>query len=240
MLKDELRLGLNRGLYYGDGFFETIRAEFGEPLLFNFHTDRVKKACEFFKLSFPKNFQNKLYNQIIDLLKKNEQEEIAKVRVQFFRNGFGTYTPQSDEFSYIIESKKLEINRNKVLSAIIFHEQRLENSPIRNFKTSNALPYVFAADFASQNNKDLALLLNQNDEICEFQHSNIFFQLGNKIITPSLNSPCVDGVMRRKLILDFKKKGFELIERKINISELNTFEKCFASNSLIGLVKIIY
>lgn len=240
MLKDDLQLGLNRGLYYGDGFFETIRAEFGEPLLFDFHIDRVKKTCKFFKLSFPENFQNTLHNEISDLLKKNKLKETAKVRVQFFRSAFGTYAPQSDEFSYIIESKKLEVNQNKLLSAVIFYEQRLENSPIRNFKTSNALPYVFAADFASQNNKDLALLLNQNDEICEFQHSNIFFQLKNKIITPSLDSPCVDGVMRRKLILDFKKKDFELIERKINISELNTFEKYFASNSLIGLTNITF
>ena len=43
----------DRGFLYGDGFFETLRAEDGRVLFLDEHLSRLRASAQAFRLSFP-------------------------------------------------------------------------------------------------------------------------------------------------------------------------------------------
>ena len=80
-------------------------------------------------------------------------------------------------------------------------------SPLSNFKTGNALPYIMAALYATEHRLDDCLILNTHNRVCDSIHSNVFLVKGMKLITPPVNEGCVDGIMRQQILrLAFQNK----------------------------------
>ncbi|MGB0884599.1 MAG: branched-chain amino acid aminotransferase [Flavobacteriales bacterium] len=59
---------------------------------------------------------------------------------------------------------------------------------------------------------------------------NIFFRIGNKLVTPALNGSILPGITRNSLIQIAKRKGIELEERQIPLTEL---EEAYKKGELI-------
>jgi branched-subunit amino acid aminotransferase/4-amino-4-deoxychorismate lyase len=53
---------------------------------------------------------------------------------------------------------------------------------------------------AQEQNADEAIILNERDEVCEAASCNLFIVKDEQIFTPGLESGCLDGVFRKKLI----------------------------------------
>ena len=75
-----------------------------------------------------------------------------------------------------------------------------------------------------------ALMLDTDNKIAEATGANIFFISKGEIHTPIPDS-FLDGITRRTVIDLAKDLDLKIIERKIELSELNDFEQCFITGT---------
>ena len=231
----------NRGFKYGDGIFETIRTANKEPLFFKEHLTRLFYGMNLLKFDFENEiFGNKLYKSIILLLDANKHFSGARIRLTVFRNGEGLYTSETNDFSFLIESKELETNdfklNKKGIKIDIFKDIRLRYSEFSSIKTLNSLPYILAGNYKIKNKLDDCLLLNSTNVIVEAISSNLFLVKGNSIITPSLNEGGINGITKNIIIDIALSKRFTLIEdAQLRETDLLNADEVFLTNSISGI-----
>lgn len=236
---EELTLSLNnRGFFYGDGFFESVRVFNGKPFNFKNHLKRIRFALKILSLDI-KISEIDLLNTIEILLNKNNIIKGGRLKIVIYRESSGKYFADTDE-AYIfmqaelLTSNKFLINREG-LKLDWYEKERKAKTYISNIKTLNSLHYVLAAKYAQKNNLDDAILLNTDSRPIESSNSNIFFIKNNIIYTPKIQEGCVSGTMRA-LILSILKVQ-EISAEKTSI--LNADEIFLSSSMGIKWIKEI-
>ena len=225
---------------YGDGLFETMKIVKGDILLEDHHLERFFSGLETLRFKIPAFFTNqKISEQVKEVCKKNNCEELAKVRLSVSRGSGGLYDCD-DKISYLIESSPLEQNQDAFkesgLIIDIFPDARKSIDKFSNLKSANYLPYVMAAIWARENKLDDALVLNQHERICDATIANIFWVMDEKIFTPSLNEGCVAGVMRKKILeLPAPDSGFLVQESVFTENILLQADEVFLTNAITGI-----
>ncbi|MFY8128913.1 MAG: aminotransferase class IV [Chitinophagaceae bacterium] len=237
LLANELLISpSNRSFRYGDGFFETIKVKQGEILLKNFHEDRILKSLHTLKFTMPKLFSvYQIFSQIEQLVVKNKQQDLARVRLTFFRGDGGLYDAENYNPNYVIQSYQLtqtltELNTNGLVMG--FYKDGIK--PVDSFcniKNNSFLPYTMAALWAKENKLNDAIVLNSNNTIADTTIANIFIVKNNEIFTPKLEDACIAGVTRNFLI-----KNVPSIQQKsINEQDMLTADEVFVTNAIRGI-----
>ncbi len=232
----------NRAEKFGDGLFETIRFHNGKPLWSIFHFERLAlgmKQLKFDTSSFDYDFFCKLLEDI-----EISGDKDFRVRITFFREGQGLYTPEINTFTHFAEyaslaTDKYELNSNG-LSIGICEDVFITHSPISNLKTISALPYVLAGVEKKEKGWDDALILNQKGEVAEAVAANLFLVKESELFTPPLDSGCIAGVMRRNIINLAKLNSIPVYEKAISKEELYEADELFLTNAISGLRWVQY
>ena len=229
----------NRGLRYGDSFFETIKCHLGKPLYWEDHYFRISSSLLITKMNPPNHFSIESFKQFIEeLLQKNNLcFQSSRVKITFFRNSSGYYLPDENNTSYIIESESLvsdlyQINK-KGLNITFYRDNFISKGPLSNIKSSNRLINVVSSMYARENGCDDVLLINNNNHIVESSKGNIFIvNHSNNIITPPLEDGCINGVVRSVLL---REKRYHILEKSITFSDIMNAKEVFISNVITGL-----
>ena len=230
----------SRSFRYGDGIFETIRVSAGKIVLADAHFDRLFSGINLLRFEQPSFLTPEwLSRQIIELCKKNNHLQSARVRLVIFRGEGGLYDSQNHFPNHIIQSWALplspqQINENGWVIDI-FPGGRKSPDIFSNLKSNNYLLYAMGALFASQNHFNDCLLLNTYGRVCDSTMANIFCRIKNIIFTPALSEGCVAGVLRRHLVEKNKIGEYEIREREINISFLESADEVFLTNAIQGI-----
>ncbi|HEX6171461.1 MAG TPA: aminotransferase class IV [Chitinophagaceae bacterium] len=225
---------------YGDGLFETMKIVKGDILLEHYHLERLFSGLETLRFKLPAFFtKQKIGEQVKEVCKENNFEELARVRLSVSRGRGGLYDCD-DKISYLIESSPIEQNQDSFkgngLIIDIFPDARKSIDKFSNLKSANYLPYVMAAIWAKENKLDDALLLNQHERICDATIANIFWVKDEKIFTPSLSEGCVAGVMRKKILeLPTLDSGFLTQESVLTEDVLLQADEIFLTNAVTGI-----
>ena len=211
----------NRKFQYGDGFFETIIVKNRIINYWDSHFNRIQHACKTLKIDAEPDLKSKLETQII--AKCNASK--TRVKIQFWRSGEGKYAPDKNELEFDIQVRENKTpffsTKNKIGFCV---SSKVIPSPFSSFKCF-LLPYIIAGKEKLESSKDDLILLNDNDEIAECISSNIFWMKDGKLYTPSLNSGCLDGVMRKQIINQHK-----VIEGLFQKEELQKAGNIFCTN----------
>ncbi|MCH2023664.1 MAG: aminotransferase class IV [Saprospiraceae bacterium] len=230
----------NRAFKYGDGLFETIRVSNGKILFVEYHFKRLSLGLNLLKMH---NSTNKLtfseFQNIIHQHLKTKKDKNLRVRITFYREQGGLYTPHKNSFAYFVESSILssssyKLNRNG-LKIGLCSKVRLPVDNISNLKTISALPYVLAAIEKKENKWDDCLILNSNGMIAESVAANVFMIKGNALITPALSEGCIMGVMRSNVLNITKKLNLQKIEKTLFLEELEDADELFLTNTIKGI-----
>ncbi|MEX0591384.1 MAG: aminotransferase class IV, partial [Xanthobacteraceae bacterium] len=75
-----------------------------------------------------------------------------------------------------------------------------------------------------------AMMLDWQGRVAECTGANIFFIKDGKIHTPTADC-FLDGITRRAAIALAKKRGIEVVERRIMPDELSSFTECFITGT---------
>ncbi|MDD5451698.1 MAG: aminotransferase class IV [Desulfovibrionales bacterium] len=232
----------DRGFLYGDGFFETMRAEKGRVLSLEAHLERLYQSCKFFNIGLQAMEQSEWTDKINLLIEKNNlRETVAAVKIVVTR---GPDKPQ------------LGLPKEKASTVIIYAREYVPPAPekynkgllvnvfpcprhyfLADHKSLNYLFYLAAREWAQKKGADEAIVLNVDGTVSEGATTNIFYVKEGSIIRPE--SPhYLRGVMEGQVINFLKKRRREIITMPTTVSMLLEAEEVFLTNSLIGIIPV--
>ena len=238
----DFNLGLdNRAFRYGDGFFETMHANGLEVQFIEDHFARTLAASKILMLKLPDFLTvGFLKKQIGGLLSRCKLFQAARIKLTIYRTGEGFYIPNSNTCDIVIEATFLgkgyyELNTNGI-NIGIYDENHTIKSTFSSIKSINAQQYILAGIFAQRLGFDDVLLLNDNGLIVEATSSNIFAVKDKAIYTPSVNSGCVNGIMRKQILQIATELGYSIdADAKIKPNDLLEMDELFLTNAIVGI-----
>tara|TARA_X000000368_G_C23008542_1_gene702413 strand:+ start:792 stop:1637 length:846 start_codon:yes stop_codon:yes gene_type:complete len=248
--KDQISVH-DRGLFYGDGFFETMlwkklgKEEENENIIeyWKQHFERLKKGCDLMKINIPQ--EKEFIGDIKKILKKSIHHGLKSGLIKLIiSRGVGgrgykfekNMKPTIIFLSYPQPSYKKELYRTgvnlKICQTKLFYHDRLFG-----LKHLNRLDSVLARS-EWNNNFFEGVFIDNNENIVEGTMTNLFFVKKNTLYTPEIKGSGINGIMRQ-IILDNAKVFFEDInEKKIHLSNLNNFDQMFITNSVIKVMPV--
>ncbi|MDZ4823307.1 MAG: aminotransferase class IV [Flavobacteriales bacterium] len=234
----------NRAFRFGDGFFESIRIFNGKPLFFDTHWARITDSAQALKILWPENLtRDKLYNQVMGLISRNNVTAGGRVRITFFRKSLGFYQPRDNDCGYYMESDAFVVNEfelnpvGKMLD--IYPEFKKDINRLSIYKTLNSQLPVMASIYAQEKGLDDVLIQNQKNAVIEATASNLFIVSNSVLYTPSLSEGCIAGTMRMNVInlaIDSKIKVYECT---LNPQNLHGADEVFLTNAIRGIEWVV-
>lgn len=227
---------LNRGMYYGDGFFDTQFVVGGRYLRnWKFHQKRLIGSFEDLGLEpiewliDPSKYQSLVSN----LIKKNQTTSNGLsdlvLRIQCWREGGRGYKSESSESSFIIECFKAPDVKDScsIKSQLINYPIRAGYAPI--LKSSSAYNYI---KIANQNQEKSIVITDSNGNILEGLNASIFWIKGQMLFAPEQVDQVLQGVSKmslEKLCEDF---NLNFMVSSLSNSNILTQEVIFLSNAV--------
>ncbi len=223
----------NRSFCYGDGLFETIVTGPERINLTHRHITRLKRGCEIIGFDFPEMLEEKRLSEFISMLRiENDLTGITRSRLILWRNEGGLYSPSNNSASFLIQSipQNSPVFLRKDLAGFS-SDYHTNFSPISFAKTTNALTYVLAGKQMVERGWNDILLCDSQGNIAETHIANVFWSAGDEIFTPSLETGCIEGVMRSEIISFFKEHGSTINEVKSRKEALIEADSVFTTNA---------
>ena len=111
--------------------------------------------------------------------------------------------------------------------------RRNETSPLTGHKTLNYGDCILEHRAAAAAGMDERIFLNMRGKLAEGTVSNLFLVSGGRIYTPALSCGLLPGVLRSYLL-----ERYRVEEGEIDPRELENFDECFVTNSLMGVMPV--
>jgi branched-chain amino acid aminotransferase len=237
---DGQSINQNRAFGFGDGLFDTLKLSGGEIQFLEEHYFRLMSSMRMLRMKIPVSFTLEAYGEeILKTLAANKMTNEARVRVNFFRANGGSYTPRSNRSEFLIEVGQLPSQVQGDVEIELFKDFHVASGLLSTIKTNNRIVNVLGSIFASENDFQNAVLINEKKELVAATNANIFLVKDGKLRTPSLDSGCINGIIRKKIIEAIGKvQGLEIEETSISPFELLKADEVFLSNSLSGIQSV--
>ena len=231
-LVEELHLKINdRGLQYGDGLFETIVVKDQKAWFLHLHFDRLKRGMNALQMNIPEMFGISYFESQIDELLKNNNMNDAIVNLMVWRKPGGTYQPQNHMVNILLKAREPREKKNKILERVKFSGNTYNSPSIYSkFKTFNSLPYVLAGIEKHQQQVHDLIILDYQGNISETIDKNIFWRIDDNYFTPSLDTGCIDGIQRIRIMNHLKKKDLLIKEVKVKKEKIFEAQQVFTCN----------
>ena len=227
----------DRGLFYGDGVFETLAVEQGLPRWWQDHMDRLAGGCERLGLAMPP--QAVLLREV-QTASAGQTRCVAKIVMTRGSGGWG-YRPGnwSEELRIVSTHPWPEgiaaAARNGINSRVC--SLRLAIQPaLGGIKHLNRLEQVLAAAECAAEGMEEGVLLDQNEDVISGISANIFLVNGDRLLTPRMDRCGVRGVLRARILKAFKSRC-EL--RRISLDMLEEAEEVFMCSAIRGIMPVL-
>lgn len=232
----------DRGLLYGDGFFDTLRVYGGVPFRLGQHLERLRRSCTHFGIQVALD-EGHVCGVLGELLSRNGLTD-AYFRTTVTR---GVHTgepglPASEASTVVMEVRPLvtppeELYRRGLRLRV--SSVRLDpEHPLAGHKSLNYLSFLLARAEARREGADEALLLDVGGRVAEAATSNISCVRGGKLVTPTLSSGALPGITRQVVLELCQAAGIAQAERPLMLSELAKSDEVFLTNSLIEIMPV--
>lgn len=229
----------DRGLLYGDGFFETMRAESGHVLFLRAHLERLNSSCKLFNIRFVDDL-GYWSERISLLLEKNGLTDIvAHVKVLVTRGPFllEIGLPEGIHPTTVVYARKYEplpeLKYENGIALEIYPHAR--HSFIAEHKSLNYLFYLSAREWAKDQGGDEAIILNSDGTISEGATTNVIYVKDGVIYRPS--SPYrLCGTMENEVIALLEGHGRNVGSMPTTPSILLDADEVFLTNSLLTAI----
>jgi len=220
---------LDRGLAYGDGVFETVVVEGGDPPFWAFHWDRLKASCRVLGLPCPEQAQ--LLHDVTTVA--TSPRCVVKIILTRGLGGRG-YRPPAEPRSNLIVQRHAMPERSRSALTVGIAQLRLGRQPaLAGLKHLNRLEQVLLQQEIAETDWDDALVCDSDGWLVEASQANLFLLKSGRIFTPLIDQAGVQGVFRNWL--ETQKKVEEI---RLSPAALVSFEAAFIANSVRGIVPI--
>lgn len=230
-----------RAILYGDALFDTLLYKNGHIQFVEAHYLRLVSGMRQLRMEIPAEFSLDYWKEQVKKKVNKSGFQEARVRTIVARNSEGYYTPNHQDTVWNMEVEKYEVSTQDTYTLGVYKDNFVNPTPISNVKTTNRLINVLAGIYAKENDYDNVLILNQQKEIAESIHANIFIIKDNIVKTPPLSSGCIAGILRAETIKKVNEMdSFKLMEIPLSIYDLQQADEVFVTNSLIEIQSVTH
>jgi len=221
----------NRAFQYGDGLFETMIYDHGDIKFTDLHQERLISGMNVLGYSLPEGITiDGIFDKLNDLVTLAGLTS-ARIRLQLWRKTGGLYTPTSNKVDILATCRAHEENNAMIKESVGISEVvQLTSTPWSRFKTTSAMAYIQAGIEKTARSLDELILLDQNGNISECTSSNLFWKIGESYYTPSLDTGCIDGILRKHIINTLQENSVKINIGKYPLEALEQASEVFTSN----------
>jgi branched-chain amino acid aminotransferase len=225
------------GLICGWGIFTTLRISKGEAFAYERHWRRLERDAAATRIPMPYTAA-KVRVHLHEVIRANQVAEgCARVYLVYNTVGYWQSDEKQPQVDLIIYTAPLPEHRESVRLAIREHGRHAA-SPLAGVKTTSWLNNVWAVAEATKEGFDEVVMLNERGEVAECTSANIFVVKDGKILTPPLNSGCLEGVTRGILMEIAPETGTSVIEQALRPEDLYSADEIFISSTNRNLISV--
>jgi len=245
-LNDELapmsqaRVSVNdRGFLYGDGLFETLRADDGRVLFLPEHLERLAASARAFRLPFPAEVP--WQERLAQLLTANDLGRgAARIKILLSRGeAAGLGLPSSSRPTLVIWGQPYTPPSPEEYAAgwpvVVFPEGRA--TFVGRHKSLNYLFYLAARQFALDRGAKEALILDPDGLVSEGAATSLVYLRQGRYYTPASVS-ALSGVTLTVLGRGLAARGLTLDTCPTTVAQLQETDGLWLANSLMGLMPV--
>lgn len=206
--------------------YEVIRVINNKPVFLLEHYERLVNSIKLSNLDTDINYDS--FTNCIDLLISENDLRDCNIRVSF------DLKEEPLLFMYFVKSFYPDKSYYETGIHTITIIKERENPNIK----KNAKSYRDEIDLLLKENEAFeAILVNFDKTISEGSKSNVFFVKGNSLITAEDNDVLL-GVTRNKVLEIAENSNINIIKRKINLEEINSFDAAFITGTSNNVLPI--
>ncbi len=234
---------LDRGFLYGDGLFETLKAQSDQIFFLKKHLARMQTAAQLLKIPFPVDLP---FTQIIkDLIQKNDLRGEAAIKICLSRGKQGDKLSFYEPATPTLVIMARPYNRKNPAqwekgARLSIEGEIIQNatSDLSRLKSLNYLLYLLIQTRAQEKGYEEAILINARQEVCECTTANIFFFRNGRWETPAVSCGILPGILRESIIECLKADGQSICEVERSYTILKECEEIFITNSLAEIIPV--
>jgi 4-amino-4-deoxychorismate lyase len=231
----------DRGLDFGDGLFETFLLRYGQPLLLDYHLQRLQTGL--YALSFPDCLpiaRDHLLTACTDVA--GQQWLVMRLTITRGAGPRGYAPPEQVVPRIIINSAPLQQNLEHLSAPITLGWSDIAWSVqprLAGIKHLNRLEQVLAANEAIALGVDDVVMLDTRGLVCSLSAANLFAFSAGRLLTPALDDVGIAGTRRRLVIEKLAPDlGIEVVQQALQAEQLVQAEELFCCNAIRGLQPI--
>lgn len=244
--KEEARISVfDRGVLYGDGVFEGIRAYNNRVFKLKEHIDRLYESAKAILLNIPIDKQE-MMNIVLETLRRNNLRE-AYIRLVVTR-GEGTdlsldptKCPKPTIFCIATPlamfPPSLYENGIEVITASTRRNLNEATSP--RIKSLNYLNNILAKIEANLCNVPEAIILTQDGYVTEGTGENVFIVKKGKLFTPPVHIGILEGITRNTVMKLAEEEGIVVQEKLFTRFDLFTADECFLTGTAAEIMPVV-
>ena len=207
------------------------------------HYDRLIRSAKLIQIDNPYS-KEEMKKALIDVVKANEYDENLSVRQTLFVDGFGSWgsSAPADMFVAPIPRGKTSTEYNKKgLNVCVTSWRRISDETLspRIKCGANYINSRVGQREALRNGYDTCLFLNEVGKVSEGPGSCFFMVKGEELITPQLTDSVLESITRDTVIKIAESKGYRVVERAIDRTELYTCEEAFLCGSAMEMTPVL-
>ena len=232
---DAVGLG-ERGLQFGDGLFETLPIVNGRPCHWAAHMRRLERGCDQLRLPRP---NVRLLLDDARTLVGSRTDGVLKIYWTAGDSRRGYARPQPVSPRRILQIFDRSISPADRMWRVTWCLHRMgESRELAGIKHLNRFDQVIARDELRDTPCDEGLLRGQDDRVISGSMTNLFVQLGDRLLTPKLDRSGIRGVVRDLVLQCGLETGSPVVESTVSSQDLLDADAVYLSNSLVGIVDV--
>ena len=214
-----MNLIFNDGYQFGLGAFETLPVSQGRPVWLEAHERRLRYTLDYLGIELSSDWENCLWDYVYSM---DDGDKVLKILTSdkniSFTSRVNPYASMTNRPGYVIALSSLRRN---------------ETSPLVRHKTFNYDDSILAKRKARVEGIDEPIFCNMQGQLTEGAVSNLFFIKNGRLYTPPVESGLLPGIIRSYLC-----QCYDVIEKPLYPEDIQTFDECFLTNSLMGLMPV--
>ncbi|CCI02282.1 putative branched-chain-amino-acid aminotransferase [Microcystis aeruginosa PCC 9443] len=233
-------------LHYGTAAFGGLRgtpdpSNPGQILLFRLerHCQRLSQSAKFLNYEIP---ADKIYQIIIDFVKKNQCNRPFYIRPLVYSSGLGIaprlHGIEKDFLVYGLEMDDYLAADGVNCRISSWYRQEDRSFPLRGKISAAYITSALAKTEAVESGFDEAILMNSQGKVCEATGMNIFIIRNGQLITPSFDQDILEGITRDSVLTIARDLGIPVIERPVDKTELFIADEVFLSGTAAKITPI--
>jgi len=231
---------LDRGLFFGDGVFESMRCYEGKIPGLEHHLNRLMHGLNALKIR-PAWNEKELSQKIFTTVEAGAHKD-SYLRVNVTRGAWlGSIPPfGAGEPSLMIVCRPFldfkEALYEKGFQTLTLQTRRNETSPLCRIKSLNYLDNILGRMQALEKGMDEGIFLNTRGLLTEGTASNIFLIQNSRLITSPLEDGVLKGVTREIILEKAPDLNLNIEIRSIQPAEIFSADEAFLTNSSLGVI----